>query len=439
MNYLLTAFFAYLVNIPCGYIRERFPKFSFAWFFWIHASIPVLIFIRISLKVSPWFIPAVITAAVYGQIAGSRWKNKKITRAEIEHKEQIPARLLLTVPQGTIHDRDVEVVLMNMGGPKTNADVPDFQRRLFNDSLLIRFPLSGILQPFFSWLLVTLRGKEAQKRYRLIGGGSPIYPSTEAQVAALGKEFQGRGRGWGVSYSFNYSPPLPEDTIKDLKSRGKKCIVPLSLYPHYSAATTGSNVFYLKEAAKKIYPDLKFIESPQYHLHEGYIQGFIDRIYESLKPNESLSDFYLIFSTHGLPKYFLAEGDPYPFQISQTVGSIVTRLNRDHSWIIAYQSAVGPLQWLQPSTESVLTAVAKRGIKKVLIIPISFVSDHIETTCEIDMEYRKVAEDLGIKDFRMTKALEAHPGFIRALADTVETVLPQYNQKENQEGLAHVG
>ena len=243
-----------------------------------------------------------------------------------------------------------------------------------------------------------------------------------------------------MSYSFNYSPPLPEATIVDLKKRGKKYIFPLSLYPHYSAATTGANVFYLKQAARKIYPELKFIESPQYHLHEGYIQGFIDRIYESIKPNESLNDFYLMFSAHGLPKYFLDEGDQYPFQISQTVGSIVTRLNRDHSWIIAYQSAVGPLQWLQPSTESVLAALAQRGIKKILIVPISFVSDHIETTCEIGMEYRKVAEDLGFKDFRMTEALETHPGFIRALADTVETVLPPYHfRADNKEGVAYVG
>ena len=116
------------------------------------------------------------------------------------------------------------------------------------------------------------------------------------------------------------------------------------------------------------------------------------------------------------------------------------RLHRDLSWAITYQSAVGPMRWLQPRTESVLSALAKQGIKKVLIVPVSFVGDHIETTCEIDMEYRKVAEDWGIKDFRMTKALETHPGFIRALADTVETVLPQYTFNENnQEGLAHVG
>ena len=118
------------------------------------------------------------------------------------------------------------------------------------------------------------------------------------------------------------------------------------------------------------------------------------------------------------------EGDPYPFQISQSVAKILTRLNRDKRWILAYQSAVGPIKWLQPSTEKIIEELASNGIKKLLIVPVAFVGDHVETTCEIDIEYRAVAEKLGINDYRMSKAIECHTGFIQALADNVENVLP---------------
>ena len=358
-----------------------------------------------------------------------------------ENKEQIFNLLPPTNP--TVRDEEILVALLNMGGPKTNADVRAFQMKLFNDRRLIRFPGPAWLQRFFAWLLITLRGKGAEERYMLMGGGSPIYKSTEAQVKNLKNELTLRGRKIDVTYSFNYTPPFPEDTIAEAKKAGKKYILPVSLYPHYSTATTGSNLYYLKEAAQRLYPELKFLTAPAYYLHNAYIEAFVNRVGESLRPGESLDDFYLIFSAHGLPSYFLLEGDPYAFQINQTVAKILNQLNRSDRWIIAYQSAVGPIQWLKPSTEKVLEALALRGLKKVLIIPVAFVSDHIETTCEIDMEYRAMAEKWGITDYRMSKALESHPEFIKALADTVEESLQQPLQNKSHpepfiKGAAHV-
>lgn len=319
-------------------------------------------------------------------------------------------------------DENTTVVLMNMGGPRTNEDVIPFLYRLFMDPMILRFPKP--LQNFFAWLIVTLRGKATKERYQLMGGGSPIYPSTEKQTQALQAELARRGRKIAVTFSFNYSEPLPEATMKELKAGKKAYAMVLSLYPHYSLATTGSNVFYLREAAKKDFPELKFVTSPSYHLHPEYIRAFKDRILEQLKPGESLDDFYLLFSAHGLPLYFILEGDPYAYQISQTISQILGELKRTDLWGISYQSAVGPLKWLRPSTEEILPELSKRGIKKMIIIPISFVTDHIETLVEIDVEYRHVAEKEGISDFRMSKALECHPGLIKALADTVEKALP---------------
>ena len=236
-------------------------------------------------------------------------------------------------------------------------------------------------------------------------------------------ELKKRGRNIDVIFSFNYSPPFPADTIQEIKSKGKKFLLPLSLYPHYSRATTGSNLHYLNTAAQKYYPLLQLLPCPSYYLHDGYIQAFVDRINEAIKPGESLEDFYVIFSAHGLPEYFLLEGDPYPFQISQTAAKILAKLRRDKNWAISYQSAVGPLKWMKPTTEDIIRVLSERGIKKLLLVPISFVGDHIETTCEIDMEYRDFATKLAIEDYRMSKAIECHPGFISALADCVEESL----------------
>ncbi len=425
--YLTLSLLAVLINIPLGYIRENCPRFSFKWFFWIHASIPFIVYLRIALGTSKLFIPMSIFLAIIGQMIGSRWRHKTMTTQEWDKLNQID--LTVNEPRrfGNPNLRgSFTVVLLNMGGPRTNEDVRDFQIQLFSDARLIRFPLSKLLQPLFARLLSTLRNHNAKARYQLIGGGSPIFKSTKQQAQALDKELKQRGiKNTNVTFSFNYSEPLPETTIEEVKKSGKEYILPLSLYPHYSEATTGSNIHYLKKAAQKIYPEVQFLPTPSYYLHDGYIQAFVDRIHEQITPEagENLDDYYLLFSAHSLPLYFLKEGDKYPFQIAQTVGQVVTKLGRKDNWSISYQSAVGPLQWVKPYTENMIAALAKRGVKKLLIVPISFVTDHIETSCEIDIEYRHMAENLGIHDFRMSKAIECHAGFIKALADCVEDVV----------------
>ncbi|MBI5024588.1 MAG: ferrochelatase [Candidatus Omnitrophica bacterium] len=421
VSYLILSLTAFLVNIPMGYIRENCPKFSFRWFFWIHVSIPLIIFMRVTLGTSKWFIPVCIFWAIAGQIIGGRWRRKRTSWQEAERLKQIPA--IDPLDPTKLDESRTTVVLLNMGGPKTNADVPDFQKRLFQDPMLIRFPMSFLFQRLFAWLLVTFRAKAAMARYQLIGGGSPIFESTERQTQALQQELTRRGRKVDVIFSFNYSAPFPEETIRTILRSGRTNTLLLSLYPHYSRATTGSNIHYLKKAADKIYPEIQFTEAPAYYLHDGYIQALVDRIREQIKPGESLDDFYLIFSPHGLPLYSLMEGDPYAFQVSQTVARILVKLGRTNRWSIAYQSAVGPLQWLKPSLEDMLEAVTRRGYKKLLIVPVAFVTDHIETLCEVDIEYRKLAEALGVTDYRMSLAIECHPEFIRALADSVEAAL----------------
>lgn len=422
-SYFTIALTALLVNIPFGFIREKCPRFSFKWLFWIHASIPILIYMRISLHISSWFAPVSIFYAVLGQILGSQLKRKQMTNKEADQLNQIPD--LNFKSKTPVESSRVLVALLNMGGPKKNSDVKDFQHHLFSDPLLIRFPLSFLFQKLFASILIKLRLKTVEETYRKMGGGSPIYDSTTRQAKALREELDKRSISSEITFSFNYSPPFPTQTVEKAKALKKEYLLPLSLYPHYSKATTGSNIHYLKKAAQEDYPELKFLHQPTYHLHEGYIGAFVDRIYEALKPGESLDDFYIVFTAHGLPLYFLNEGDPYPFLISQTVAQILAKLNREENWVIAYQSAVGPLQWLKPATDEMIKVLAREGEKKLLMVPVAFVGDHIETTIEIDQEYRELAEHAGIEDYRMSKAIETHPGFIDALADTVERALAQ--------------
>ena len=433
-EHIIITLISFLVNIPCGYIREGHQKFSFKWFLWIHASIPLIIYLRITLNTSKLFIPICILVAIAGQMIGSRYRRRTMSDDEKEKIAQIPDMNFPKNRNRNVADSDVMVVLMNMGGPENKEGVKPFLKRIFSDSLIIRVPFSTILQPIFSSLIVNLRWKKTQERYALIGGGSPILKSSLAQIKALETELKRRGRNLTVTLGFNYSRPLPEETIDEVKKVGKKYILPVSLYAHYSANTTGSNLFYLKQAARTIYPEVNFLESDVYFLHNSFIEAFVERVHEQVKERERLDDFYLLFSAHGLPLYTLEEGDPYPFQIAQTVAKVLDRLGRKNRWTLAYQSAVGPFQWLRPYTEDVIQVLPKKGEKKILVVPIAFVTDHIETICEIDIEYRKVAVDAGVSDFRMSKALECHPGFIRALADCVESSLPRNEEHQMTRG-----
>src|SRR3989338_10396773 len=291
VSYLILSLTAFWANIPMGYIRANCPQFSFRWLFWVHASIPLIIFMRVTLGTSKWFIPVCIFGAIAGQIIGSRCRRKRTSWQEAERLKQIPA--IDPLEQKKLDEFQTTVVLLNMGGPKTNADVPDFQKRLFQDPILIRFPMSFLFQRLFAWLLVTFRTKAAMERYQLIGGGSPIFESTERQTQALQQELTRRGRKVDGIFSFNYSAPFPEETIRTILQSGRTSVLLLSLYPHYSQATTGSNIHYLKKAADAIYPEIQFAEAPAYYLHDGYIQEYVDRIQKQIKPDASLDDFYL--------------------------------------------------------------------------------------------------------------------------------------------------
>ena len=203
--YIISSAVTFAVNIPCGYIRESYAKFSGRWFLWQYAALTLIILLHINFGAAKIFIPVYFILAAMGQRIGTNAKKKRLTKNEIERLEQIPDLHVNKKYPAKIDDHDVMIVLLNMGGPATNQDIPAFLKKVFNDPLLIRFPLSKILQPLFAWALVTFRAKATQERYQLIGGGTPLYASTQAQVQELKAELARRGRHIEVTYSFNYT------------------------------------------------------------------------------------------------------------------------------------------------------------------------------------------------------------------------------------------
>ncbi len=256
--------------------------------------------------------------------------------------------------------------------------------------------------------------------YSLIGGKSPILDITKAQAAEL-EEVLNSGatpedKPYRVYIGMRYWHPFIEDAVKQMHRDGIKNVIALGLYPHYSIATTGSSVEKLKEIMKN-YPSLSLRCIESWYDHPLYIEAVVEQINNGLAQFEGKPD--VLFSAHSLPQQFIDDGDPYLKEIEGTIASITKKIGvRSH---LSFQSKSGPVKWLEPSTEHMLGELARKGVKELLVVPISFVSDHIETLYEIDILYKDMAAGLGI-NLKRTESLNTSPTFIKALAEIVPGV-----------------
>lgn len=305
------------------------------------------------------------------------------------------------------------VILLNMGGPEKPADVRPFLYNLFSDREIIR------LGPFFmqkplAWLIARKRAPKSIETYKKIGGGSPLTTITIDQAHALEKALRPHGE-FTVVCAMRYWKPDTDSALQQLADRGLRNIIALSLYPHFSCATTGSSIQELKRAisrSKHVF-SLSVIES--WPTQPNYIKTVADNIIDSVK-KFSPDKPEVVYSAHSLPVSFIEEGDPYVDNIKASIQHIekITCLPGK----LCFQSRSGPVEWLSPSTPDMLKSLAENGCKNILMVPISFVSDHVETLYEIDMLYRKQAEDLGIR-LRSTKSLNCNPRFITGLKELI--------------------
>ena len=315
----------------------------------------------------------------------------------------------------------VGVLLLNLGGPDKLEDVRPFLYNLFADPEIIRLP-SPLLQAPLAWLISTLRAKKSQENYQKIGGGSPLRRITEAQSQALQQQLQQDGQEVKVYVAMRYWHPFTEAAIGQIKRDKIAQLVILPLYPQFSISTSGSS-FRLLERLWNADPELQKIQYtvvPSWYKHGGYLQAMADLIERTIAQVSHPSQAHIFFSAHGVPVSYVEEaGDPYQQEIEDCAALIMKRLNRPHAYTLAYQSRVGPVEWLQPYTDEAMERLAHNGVKELVVVPISFVSEHIETLEEIDMEYRELAEAAGIETFARVPAPDADPAFIQALADLV--------------------
>jgi protoporphyrin/coproporphyrin ferrochelatase len=319
----------------------------------------------------------------------------------------------------------VGVLLLNLGGPEQLDDVRPFLFNLFSDPEIIRLPFPWLQKPL-AWLISTLRFQKSQENYRQIGGGSPLRQITEAQGQALEERLLEMGREANIYIGMRYWHPFTEEAIAAIKRDRVKKLVILPLYPHFSISTSGSSFRVLEEIWKSD-PTLRQIEYtliPSWYNDPDYIQAMVDLIVQELDKCPNGDRVHLFFSAHGVPQSYVDEaGDPYQQEIEECTRLIMKTLNRPNDYTLAYQSRVGPVEWLKPYTEDALKELGEKGIKDLLVIPISFVSEHIETLQEIDIEYREVAEEAGIENFQRVPALNTHPIFINSLAKLVDESL----------------
>lgn len=315
----------------------------------------------------------------------------------------------------------VGVLLLNLGGPDTIEDVRPFLYNLFSDPEIIRLRLKPLQQPL-AWLISTLRAKKSQENYRQIGGGSPLRQITEDQGKALETKLAQLGQTAKVYVGMRYWHPFTEEAIAKIKKDRIEKLVILPLYPQFSISTSGSSFRVLEEmwATDPTLKKINYTLIPSWYAHPGYLQAMADLIGRELDKFEHPDRVHLFFSAHGVPLSYVEEaGDPYQREIEECTHSIMETLGRPNQYTLAYQSKVGPVEWLKPYTEDALKELGEQGITDLLVVPISFVSEHIETLQEIDIEYREVAEEAGITNFQRVPALNTHAGFIESLANLV--------------------
>ena len=335
---------------------------------------------------------------------------------------------------GRIDEKEdvVGVLLLNLGGPETLDDVQPFLYNLFADPDIIRLPGAlQFLQSPLAALLSNSRAPKSREAYESIGGGSPLRRITDEQANALQSALVAKGLKNAKCYvGMRYWKPFTEEAVEQIKADGVTKLVVLPLYPQFSISTSGSSLRLLEQ----IFGEDEYLATrmshtviPSWYERPGYVQAMADLIKAELnRPDgqfDSPDEPIVFFSAHGVPvSYVETAGDPYKEEMEECVALIMARLKEmgvANEHVLAYQSRVGPVEWLKPYTDDVIRELGEKKTKAMVAVPISFVSEHIETLEEIDMEYRELAEESGVEQWGRVPALDTNPVFIDDLADAV--------------------
>lgn len=314
----------------------------------------------------------------------------------------------------------VGVVLFQLGGPDSPAAIEPFLYNLFCDPDIIDFPFARLGRRPLAKLISAARARKVQHHYAAIGGSSPIRSLTERQARALQVRLQDAGLDVTCVVAMRYWHPFTAEAIASLDSAECDELVLLPLYPQYSTTTSGSS---LNEWGRQYRGAATTHCIRDFYRNTGYLASVAERIDEALRRFVTPDDVELVFSAHSVPVSVIDSGDPYQRHIEHTVELVMRLGGWKNSHRLCYQSKVGASRWLQPSLRHTIRTLGGVGMKRVCVVPISFVSDHVETLGEIDHEARELAHGIGIEQFEMVRGLNDSPTFIAALAELVTDAL----------------
>jgi ferrochelatase len=323
-------------------------------------------------------------------------------------------------PAVAIEGAPLGLIALNLGGPGSLDDVRPFLQRLFADPEVLQIRWAP-LRNFIAWRIARGRAPFSREAYGQIGGRSPILQETTAQVEAVSEALARRGIPTVPVVAMAAWHPLADEALATLARRGVQRAIALPLYPQESRTTTDSSLNQI-EAARARHPGLEIAAVRRYPDVEGYLRAVVERIGEAIAtlPPEHAATAPVLFSAHGLPEDYIRKGDPYLDDIRVTFQAVSRRMRLGSRARLCFQSRVGPKRWLGPATETVLDELAADGTPAVVVVPIAFTGEHIETLQEIDILYRERAAKAGITHFARARTVGTHPAFIAALADLAE-------------------
>ncbi|XP_011192938.1 ferrochelatase, mitochondrial [Zeugodacus cucurbitae] len=315
------------------------------------------------------------------------------------------------------------ILMLNMGGPQHTDQVHEYLLRIMTDRDMIQLPVQSRLGPW----IAQRRTAEVQKKYKEIGGGSPILKWTDLQGELMCKELDQKcpeSAPHKHYVGFRYVNPLTEDTLKQIENDGPERVVLFSQYPQYSCATSGSsfNSIFSHYRQHSLPKNIKFSIIDRWSTHPLLIKTFAERIREELNKfsEAKRKDVVILFTAHSLPLKAVNRGDAYPSEVGASVHLVMKELGNTNPYTLAWQSKVGPLPWLAPATDDTIKAYVKQGRKNFVLVPIAFVNEHIETLHELDIEYcDELANEVGVEEIRRAAAPNDHPLFIEALSSIV--------------------
>jgi ferrochelatase len=326
----------------------------------------------------------------------------------------------------------IGVLLFNLGGPETLDDVRPFLFNLFADPDIIRLPWRFLQKPL-AWMISTQRYKKSRGYFEKIGGGSPLRRITDEQARALESALAQRNIKAQAYVAMRYWKPFTEEALEQIMRDGISHLIVLPLYPQFSVSSTGSSLnrmnALIREKGYRL-PRISVVCS--YEDDEGYIAALAASVAEKLAEFPDPDGAHILFSAHSIPVSYVKQGDPYLEHTERTVELVMQRLGKHRPYTLSFQSKVGPVEWLTPATDATVRRLAGEGVEQLLMVPVSFVSEHSETLYEMDILYGELAQEVGIKHYLRVPTMNCRTDFIDALARLVERAIALDGQSSSR-------